>query len=56
MERTEQMQGAMKRMDELLKNMLPAEVATKLQAGQTVEPKLYENCTIYFSDIAGSTS
>lgn len=45
------MQNVMKRMDELLKSMLPADVATALQNGQTVEPKLYESVTIYFSDI-----
>ncbi len=49
------MQDAVLRMDELLKSILPEEVAVKLQNGENVEPKLYESVTVYFSDIVGFT-
>lgn len=34
----------------LLNSMLPATVAESLRAGKTVEPQLYENVTLFFSD------
>ena len=40
----------------LLYNMLPKQVADELRSGNTVEPKLYENVTLFFSDVEGFTS
>lgn len=34
----------------LLNSMLPASVAESLRKGKTVEPQLYENVTLFFSD------
>ena len=36
--------------------MLPKQVANNLRRGNTVEPKLYENVTLFFSDIEGFTN
>lgn len=40
----------------LLNSMLPAPVAESMRAGKTVEPRLYENVTLFFSDVVGFTS
>lgn len=40
----------------LLHNMLPAQVADQLRQGGVVEPKHYENVTLFFSDVVGFTS
>jgi len=40
----------------LLESMLPGTVAEKLRRGETVEPLLYENVTLFFSDVVGFTS
>jgi class 3 adenylate cyclase len=40
----------------LLSKMLPKQVVEDLRAGKTVEPKLYENVTLFFSDIEGFTT
>ena len=36
--------------------MLPGEVRKQLADGSSVEPKPYENVTVYFSDIVGYTN
>lgn len=40
----------------LLNSMLPAPVAESMRSGTTVEPQLYENVTLFFSDVVGFTS
>jgi len=40
----------------LLNSMLPATVAESLRAGKTVDPLLYENVTLFFSDVVGFTN
>lgn len=40
----------------LLNSMLPAPVAESMRAGKTVEPQLFENVTLFFSDVVGFTS
>lgn len=40
----------------LLNSMLPASVAEQMRSGKTVEPLLYENVTLFFSDVVGFTS
>ena len=42
--------------ENFLNRMLPPSVASRLSKGLPVEPKAYENVTIYFSDIVGFTS
>lgn len=39
----------------LLNSMLPDTVAESLRAGKTVEPQLYEDVTLFFSDVVGFT-
>lgn len=39
----------------LLYNMLPQTVADQLRRGRTVEPSLFENVTLFFSDVVGFT-
>ena len=40
----------------LLNSMLPATVSESLRAGKTVEPRLYEDVTLFFSDVVGFTN
>ena len=40
----------------LLNQMLPAKVATDLRAGKTIVPEVFEDVTIFFSDICGFTN
>ena len=42
--------------EKLLTRMLPGEVRKQLADGSSVEPKPYENVTVYFSDIVGYTN
>ncbi len=44
-----------KRSDYLLYQMLPKDVATALKNQQTVDPRYYDDVTVYFSDIVGFT-
>ena len=41
---------------ELVSKMLPKDIAKQLKIKNSVEPKEYENVTIYFSDIVGFTT
>jgi len=40
----------------LIAAMLPKKVADDLRMGRPVHADIYENCTIYFSDIVGFTT
>ncbi|KAI6198426.1 Guanylate cyclase [Aphelenchoides besseyi] len=44
-----------KKADILLNRMMPKEAAEKLKLGQSVEPQVYTEATVFFSDIVGFT-
>ena len=52
----EQLQQSLEREKELLESLLPEHAAEGLRAGKTVEPRLHENVTFFFSDIVGFTN
>ncbi|ELU04866.1 hypothetical protein CAPTEDRAFT_138354, partial [Capitella teleta] len=55
-QRTSELIEEKKKTDTLLYRMLPQTVAEKLKSGKSLEAELYENVTIYFSDIVGFTA
>ncbi|MBP9081124.1 MAG: hypothetical protein KBF80_12820 [Flavobacteriales bacterium] len=56
MHRTEELRAEKKRSDELLLNILPAEVAEELKAKGAAEARLIEQVTILFTDFKGFTA
>ncbi len=45
-----------KKIDSLLRNILPEKVITELKESGTTSPQLYKNVTVFFSDIVGFTN
>ncbi|KAF8372518.1 hypothetical protein PRIPAC_78947, partial [Pristionchus pacificus] len=54
--RTRELTEEKKKSDVLLYRMLPRQVADKLKLGQSVEPEMYDNVSIFFSDVVKFTN
>ena len=54
--RTQDLEVAKARVDELVSKMLPKSVAEDLAQGKTVKAEEFDNVTIFFSDIVGFTN
>ncbi|KAK2186746.1 hypothetical protein NP493_190g03005 [Ridgeia piscesae] len=54
--RTSELVEEKKKTDMLLYRMLPQAIAERLKHGHVIEAEIFENVTIYFSDIVGFTS
>uniref|UniRef100_A0A1I7T5F9 guanylate cyclase n=1 Tax=Caenorhabditis tropicalis TaxID=1561998 RepID=A0A1I7T5F9_9PELO len=54
--RTVQLQVEQRKSDALLAELIPSSIARELQTGFRIEPKIYPNATILYSDIVGFTS
>ncbi|ESO05555.1 hypothetical protein HELRODRAFT_77483 [Helobdella robusta] len=55
-QRTQELVDEKRKTDLLLNSMLPPFIADELKAGRKVEPKMYKNASVYFSDIVGFTT
>jgi adenylate cyclase len=53
--RTEELRGQKEKSDELLRNILPAEVAEELKEKGTTTARLYDNVSVLFTDFADFT-
>ncbi|EDO36204.1 predicted protein, partial [Nematostella vectensis] len=54
-ERTRQLEAEKAKTDQLLYEMLPRPVADQLKSGKSVEAELFDQVTVFFSDIVGFT-
>lgn len=54
-DRTQELAVAKEKSDELLRNILPEEIARELKTGHTVRPRRYESVSVMFADFVGFT-
>ncbi|ESO05557.1 hypothetical protein HELRODRAFT_77547 [Helobdella robusta] len=54
-QRAKELVDEKRKTDLLLHSMLPPFIVEELKAGRKVEPMMYQNATVYFSDIVGFT-
>jgi class 3 adenylate cyclase len=55
-DRTKELEIAIQQSTDLLNRMLPPQISKKLAAGEAVTPELYDEATVFFSDIVGFTA